>query len=322
MLANAGATVTASDRETLTVSGLPAERVVALLGERGLPVTEIAQHRASLEEAYMELTRDALDYEAVAVGEAIAVTRLRAWPSGPSCGRFRRWVMTLAAVVGLTVLVARDRGQQPRRRHRRRGAARAARLHRRAPLRAPAPVRRRQHRRPRGVPGGQPRVGQGRRHGQGAPRGGRPVRRADGHARPWRAAAVGLRARHRRERGWRRPAVAQADPLRRRGDRLRIVRRDELGGGRRGRPRRPAVDRGGRALRHIADVDGDRAAVRQLVRLRGAHPRGGRVRQRPRRPCRRPAAPGGRVERLRRVDGAGRRGLHRVGWHLHADGLR
>ena len=70
VLANAGATVTASDRETLTVSGLPAERVVALLGERGLPVMEVAQHRASLEEAYMELTRDALDYEAVAVEES------------------------------------------------------------------------------------------------------------------------------------------------------------------------------------------------------------------------------------------------------------
>jgi ABC-2 type transport system ATP-binding protein len=70
VLANAGATVTASDRETLTVSGLPAERVVALLGERGLPVMEVAQHRASLEEAYMELTRDALDFEAVAVEES------------------------------------------------------------------------------------------------------------------------------------------------------------------------------------------------------------------------------------------------------------
>jgi ABC-2 type transport system ATP-binding protein len=67
VLANAGATVTAGDRETLTVAGLPAERVVALLAERGLPVMEVAQHRASLEEAYMELTRDALDYEAVAV---------------------------------------------------------------------------------------------------------------------------------------------------------------------------------------------------------------------------------------------------------------
>jgi ABC-2 type transport system ATP-binding protein len=67
VLANAGATVTAGDRETLTVAGLPAERIVALLAGRGLPVMEVAQHRASLEEAYMELTRDALDYEAVAV---------------------------------------------------------------------------------------------------------------------------------------------------------------------------------------------------------------------------------------------------------------
>jgi ABC-2 type transport system ATP-binding protein len=70
VLANAGATVTASDRETLTVEGLPGERVVALLGERGLPVTEVAQHRASLEEAYMELTRDSLDYAAVGVRES------------------------------------------------------------------------------------------------------------------------------------------------------------------------------------------------------------------------------------------------------------
>jgi len=70
LLANAGATVTAGDRETLTVAGLPAERVVALLGERGLPVLEVTQHRASLEEAYMELTRDALDYEAVALEES------------------------------------------------------------------------------------------------------------------------------------------------------------------------------------------------------------------------------------------------------------
>jgi ABC-2 type transport system ATP-binding protein len=70
VLANAGATVIVSDRETLTVEGLPGERVVALLGERGLPVTEVAQHRASLEEAYMELTRDSLDYEAVGVRES------------------------------------------------------------------------------------------------------------------------------------------------------------------------------------------------------------------------------------------------------------
>jgi ABC-2 type transport system ATP-binding protein len=62
VLAHAGATVTASDRDTLTVSGLAPARVVALLGEGGVAFTEVAAHRATLEEAYMELTRDAVDF--------------------------------------------------------------------------------------------------------------------------------------------------------------------------------------------------------------------------------------------------------------------
>ncbi|HZN77703.1 MAG TPA: ATP-binding cassette domain-containing protein [Micromonosporaceae bacterium] len=56
LLANAGATVAATDRDLLTIEGLDGERVVALLTERGLPFSEVARHRASLEEAYMELT--------------------------------------------------------------------------------------------------------------------------------------------------------------------------------------------------------------------------------------------------------------------------
>jgi ABC-2 type transport system ATP-binding protein len=62
VLANAGATVAAIDREALTVAGVPAERIAALLAEHRLPFSEIAQHRASLEEAYMELTRDAVEF--------------------------------------------------------------------------------------------------------------------------------------------------------------------------------------------------------------------------------------------------------------------
>jgi ABC-2 type transport system ATP-binding protein len=58
-LAAAGGTVAASERETLTVAGLPAERIAAVLTECGLPFSELAAHRASLEEAYMELTRAA-----------------------------------------------------------------------------------------------------------------------------------------------------------------------------------------------------------------------------------------------------------------------
>src|SRR6266700_3659714 len=64
VLARAGATVAASDRDTLTVSGLTAARVVALLGESAVPFSEVAAHRARLEEAYMELTRDAVEYHA------------------------------------------------------------------------------------------------------------------------------------------------------------------------------------------------------------------------------------------------------------------
>jgi ABC-2 type transport system ATP-binding protein len=70
LLANAGATVSATGREVVTVSGLPAERIVALLSQRGLAFSEVAAHRASLEEAYMELTRDAVELEAPAAGEA------------------------------------------------------------------------------------------------------------------------------------------------------------------------------------------------------------------------------------------------------------
>jgi ABC-2 type transport system ATP-binding protein len=58
VLANAGATVAATGDDLLTVSGLPAERVVALLSAGALPFSEVSAHRASLEEAYMELTRD------------------------------------------------------------------------------------------------------------------------------------------------------------------------------------------------------------------------------------------------------------------------
>ncbi|MGH8960129.1 MAG: ABC transporter ATP-binding protein [Jatrophihabitantaceae bacterium] len=65
VLAHAGATVATTDADTLTVSGLPPERVVSLLGESALPFSEVSAHRASLEEAYMELTRDAVEFRAV-----------------------------------------------------------------------------------------------------------------------------------------------------------------------------------------------------------------------------------------------------------------
>ncbi len=71
VLAHAGATIAVTDRDTLIISGLAAEKIVALLGESRLPFSEVSPHRATLEEAYMELTRDAVEFRATAAaGEA------------------------------------------------------------------------------------------------------------------------------------------------------------------------------------------------------------------------------------------------------------
>jgi ABC-2 type transport system ATP-binding protein len=67
VLAGAGATVTVNDRDGLTVSGLPSDRIVALLGTASVPFSEISAHRATLEEAYMELTRESVEFRAPAV---------------------------------------------------------------------------------------------------------------------------------------------------------------------------------------------------------------------------------------------------------------
>ena len=64
VLARAGATVAATAPSTLTVSGLSTERIVAVLTENRVPFAELAAHRATLEEAYMELTRDAVEFRA------------------------------------------------------------------------------------------------------------------------------------------------------------------------------------------------------------------------------------------------------------------
>ena len=64
VLARAGATVAATDRDTLTVTGLAAERITALLGAEAVPFAEVRAHHATLEEAYMELTRDAVEFRA------------------------------------------------------------------------------------------------------------------------------------------------------------------------------------------------------------------------------------------------------------------
>jgi ABC-2 type transport system ATP-binding protein len=64
VLAHAGARVAMTGPEQLIVSGLPADRVVAALTEGRVPFAEVSAHRATLEEAYMELTRGAVEFSA------------------------------------------------------------------------------------------------------------------------------------------------------------------------------------------------------------------------------------------------------------------
>jgi ABC-2 type transport system ATP-binding protein len=66
VLSSAGAQVAAIGSGTLVISGLAAERVVMLLSGHAVPFSEVSAHRASLEEAYMELTRDAVEFRAAA----------------------------------------------------------------------------------------------------------------------------------------------------------------------------------------------------------------------------------------------------------------
>jgi ABC-2 type transport system ATP-binding protein len=75
VLAGAGGTVAATDRDVLTVYGLTAERVVALLSANSVPFSEVAAHQASLEEAYMELTRSAVEYRAATPAPAPEVAK-------------------------------------------------------------------------------------------------------------------------------------------------------------------------------------------------------------------------------------------------------
>jgi ABC-2 type transport system ATP-binding protein len=66
VLASSGATVIATGPDTLTISGLAPEGIVRLLSDNAVPFAEVSAHRATLEEAYMELTRDTVQYRAAA----------------------------------------------------------------------------------------------------------------------------------------------------------------------------------------------------------------------------------------------------------------
>ena len=66
VLTGAGAEVTATGSGVLTVAGLTSEATVAVLTGHAIPFSEVTAHRATLEEAYMELTSQSVEYRAEA----------------------------------------------------------------------------------------------------------------------------------------------------------------------------------------------------------------------------------------------------------------
>ncbi|MDR1998698.1 MAG: ATP-binding cassette domain-containing protein [Frankiaceae bacterium] len=69
-LADAGATVAVTGSDTLTISGMEPAAIVACLTSRAVPFSEGAAHHATLEEAYMELTRESVEFRAAGASPA------------------------------------------------------------------------------------------------------------------------------------------------------------------------------------------------------------------------------------------------------------
>jgi len=66
VLTAAGGAVAGGEVGVLIVSGLSSERAVDLLTRHAIPFTEVSAHRATLEEAYLRLTGDAVEFRAAA----------------------------------------------------------------------------------------------------------------------------------------------------------------------------------------------------------------------------------------------------------------
>jgi ABC-2 type transport system ATP-binding protein len=63
-LVTAGAEVTEPDQDRIGVRGMAPERIAAVLSAGRVPFSELAPHRATLEEAYLDLTGGAVEYRA------------------------------------------------------------------------------------------------------------------------------------------------------------------------------------------------------------------------------------------------------------------
>ena len=67
LLTTAGASVTTTDDDGMHVAGLTSPVVGRIAAQSGIALAELTPQRASLEEAFMEITRDALEFDAVEV---------------------------------------------------------------------------------------------------------------------------------------------------------------------------------------------------------------------------------------------------------------
>jgi ABC-2 type transport system ATP-binding protein len=66
LLRSPDVTVAAADGGALTVSGLPAAQIGAVAAAAGITVLELATEQASLEDAFVDLTQDAVEFRAAA----------------------------------------------------------------------------------------------------------------------------------------------------------------------------------------------------------------------------------------------------------------
>jgi ABC-2 type transport system ATP-binding protein len=66
LLRSPDVTVTSADDGALLVSGLAAERIGAVAAGAGIAVAELSTEQTSLEDAFVDLTKDAVEYRAAA----------------------------------------------------------------------------------------------------------------------------------------------------------------------------------------------------------------------------------------------------------------
>jgi ABC-2 type transport system ATP-binding protein len=66
LLRSPGVTVTAADGGALSVSGMPAAQIGAAAAAAGITVLELATEQASLEDAFVDLTQNAVEFRAAA----------------------------------------------------------------------------------------------------------------------------------------------------------------------------------------------------------------------------------------------------------------